>query len=490
MLKMSMIKQIQLILFILISVTSFADIKKSVVIIKPELHSEISKAYIDKSEKLKKNGQKKLSDTYQSFTEGGFGSGFVISDDNGNYYFLTNRHVVEFSESITAVIEKDDGSNVELNNLELFYIDREMDLALIKFDAKEDLIALNISTMELEDGAKVWAAGFPGLLGEPGWQFSMGNITNKKAKLNNVTVGNLDYLIQHSATIDPGNSGGPLLIEDETQISGYSVIGINTWSISNRNSTFFSIPSKTIIEFLNRAFNNKAITLEESVDLFLNEFTKEDPNQEIMTSFISSDLIGNKGLDSFDIVLDASSVSLRNRWRDSFYNNSSSRTIRGAIYERIVDEYHSDDLSKIIQIGQANNKTLETKVKLSLGNQKVITYWGLHYGLWQLNDLKFNNDSIITSDNNEKKKGEISSAFMNFALPGFTQYQRKDMNALYYSALALGGVLYTAMGISNAIDPSSDNINSLATPELLISTGLLFYIGSGLISFIHEVAFN
>ena len=38
----------------------------------------------------------------------------------------------------------------------------------------------------------------------------------------------ISSLIQHSAEVDRGNSGGPLLIPSKTTETGYLVIGINT----------------------------------------------------------------------------------------------------------------------------------------------------------------------------------------------------------------------------------------------------------------------
>ena len=51
-------------------------------------------------------------------------------------------------------------------------------------------------------------------------------------------------LIQHDASINSGNSGGPLLNEFG------EVIGINTLKISNAEGLGFAIPSKTFISII------------------------------------------------------------------------------------------------------------------------------------------------------------------------------------------------------------------------------------------------
>lgn len=481
-------RKILLILTSLISVSLFSNIKNSVVIVRPNLHTEIVTAYNDKADELEKNDQKKLSNTYRSFTESGFGSGFVITGDDGELYIITNKHVVEFSDAVTIVIEDEENQTIELNDSNLIYMDRELDLALIKCERSDKLIPLNFSDVELQDGDSVWAAGFPGLLGEPGWQFSMGNITNRRAKLNDVTNDKLEYLIQHSATIDPGNSGGPLLIKDDSEESGFSVVGINTWSISNRKSTFFSIPAVTIKEFLKSALVSKTDEIEKTVDLFLGELNREEVNQELLISFISTELIATKGLDAFETVLDNSTPSLRNKWRDSFYNNSPERTMRGAIYDRILEQYQSEDLSSLLKISQETETTYD--IDLKLNGKKVSTLWSLNYGIWQLSDIKLDMKASSAKKNGSGNK-DISHAAMNLLIPGLTQFQRKDTDSVYYGLAAAGGLLYIILGLDDIINPSSDDddyYSSGSFPgEMMLATGVGLYITSGLLSFITEV---
>lgn len=481
-------RKIFLITMLCVSVSIFSNIKNSVVIVKPNLHSEILKTYSDKADELEKGGKNKLSKTYRSFTENGFGSGFVISNDEGKLFILTNKHVVEFADSVTIVVEDENNQTIELNDTTLIFMDRELDLALIKCEESDNITPLNFSTSELQDGDSVWAAGFPGLMGEPGWQFSMGNITNKRATITDVTNETLKYLIQHSATIDPGNSGGPLLIKDDTQKSGFSVVGINTWSISNRNSTFFSIPSETLKQFLSSAWNSNTEDINSSVELFLGELNKQEINQELLISFISPELIASKGLPAFDSVLANSTTSLKNRWRDSFYNNSPERTLRGAIYDRIIEQYRSEDLSSLIKISQKNTTTFD--IDLKLNDKKVSTLWSLNYGIWQLSDIELDVKGSVVKKN-PNTGADISSAAMNLLLPGLTQFQRRDYNSsLYYGLFAVGGVMYVSMGLLDMINPPEDDdyySNGGFPPEIMISAGAALYITSGLLSFIKEV---
>jgi len=143
----------------------------------------------------------------------GVGTGFIF-DERG--YILTNYHVIESAEEITVSMPS--GKTYEA---ELIGGDQDIDLAIIKIDADEDL-----PTVTLGDSDKI-------RIGEDA--IAIGNPLGLQ---NTVTVGvvsaihrsipkpdgNGNYvdLIQTDATINPGNSGGPLL-----NIYG-EVIAINT----------------------------------------------------------------------------------------------------------------------------------------------------------------------------------------------------------------------------------------------------------------------
>ena len=124
------------------------------------------------------------------------GTGFYVS---GSGHILTNYHVVE--ECQTASIFKPGFSVV---GARIVAADTKNDLALLKSDA-------SIKTVPpLRTGARVgetvYAYGFPltGLLSSSG-NFTMGTITSVAG------LGDDSRIIQMSAPVQPGNSGGPLL---------------------------------------------------------------------------------------------------------------------------------------------------------------------------------------------------------------------------------------------------------------------------------------
>ncbi len=160
----------------------------------------------------------------------GLGSGIII-DDAG--YILTNNHVVEGRERITAVLYDDREYDAEVVGT-----DPKTDLAVVKIEAP-DLRALVFGDSDrLEVGDWVLAIGTPFGLSQT---VTHGIVSAKGRRL----VGGLDILyqdfIQTDAAVNPGNSGGPLV-----NLKG-EVVGVNT-AIASHGDGFnagiaFTIPA-------------------------------------------------------------------------------------------------------------------------------------------------------------------------------------------------------------------------------------------------------
>jgi serine protease Do len=164
------------------------------------------------------------------------GSGFVISEDG---YIVTNNHVVENATDITATFT--DGLKLEAV---LIATDKETDLALLKVEPEKRLPALSFGD---SDSAKVgnWVMA----IGNPyglGGTVTAGIVSARGRMLG----GRYDNFIQTDASINRGNSGGPLFDLDG------NVIGVNTAIISPSGGSIgigFAIPSnlaKNIIDQL------------------------------------------------------------------------------------------------------------------------------------------------------------------------------------------------------------------------------------------------
>ncbi|HXK24985.1 MAG TPA: Do family serine endopeptidase [Myxococcota bacterium] len=151
------------------------------------------------------------------------GTGFVISPDG---YIVTNNHVIEDVDSITARFV--DGKELPA---EVVGRDPKTDIALIRVKSDQPLYALPLGDSDAaRTGEWVVAIGNPFGLEHT---VTAGIIS---AKHRNIEQGLYDDYIQTDAAINPGNSGGPLL-----DLSG-AVIGINTAINPRANTIGFAVP--------------------------------------------------------------------------------------------------------------------------------------------------------------------------------------------------------------------------------------------------------
>ncbi|MFL2661444.1 MAG: DegQ family serine endoprotease [Alphaproteobacteria bacterium] len=167
------------------------------------------------------------------------GSGFVI-DPTG--YIVTNNHVIEQANEIKVKFQDD----TELE-AKLVGTDKLTDIALLKVESKKPLPYLKFADSDkARVGHSVFAIGNPFGLG--------GTVTSGiiSAFNRDINAGPYDSFIQTDASINRGNSGGPLFNLDG------EVLGINTAIFSPTGGSVgigFSIPSnlaKPIIEQLRK----------------------------------------------------------------------------------------------------------------------------------------------------------------------------------------------------------------------------------------------
>ncbi len=157
------------------------------------------------------------------------GSGFVI-DESG--VIVTNNHVIEGADEIT--VNLNDGTKLTAT---LIGTDKKTDIAVLKVEPESPLRALPFGNSEvLRVGDWVMAIGNPFGLGGT---VTVGIVS---ARNRDIKSGPYDNFIQTDASINRGNSGGPLFNMDG------EVIGINTAIISPTGGSIgigFAIPATT-----------------------------------------------------------------------------------------------------------------------------------------------------------------------------------------------------------------------------------------------------
>ena len=190
--------------------------------------------------KLEQNGSTIFLDNSEEKL--GLGSGIILTE---NGYILTNQHVSgnKYSNCFVTL------ENGKTFNGTVVWADSNIDLAIIKISAN------GLEYINLGDSDKISLAEEVYAIGNPiGIEFqrtvTKGIISgiNRTIKLNeNGNESYMEDLIQTDATINEGNSGGPLINKKG------ELIGINTVKISDAEGIGFAVPIniiKPILEIL------------------------------------------------------------------------------------------------------------------------------------------------------------------------------------------------------------------------------------------------
>jgi S1-C subfamily serine protease len=164
----------------------------------------------------------------QNREQAGTGSGVIIAPDG---YVLTNNHVVHGADSFTVTTQ--DGT--------------ELDATLVGTDPATDLAVLRAGSSSLPyatlgDSAKLQAGQLVIAIGNPfGFQstVSTGVVSALGRALRSIEGRLIEEIIQHTAPLNPGNSGGPLVD------SRGRVVGVNTAIIGMAQGIGFSVPANT-----------------------------------------------------------------------------------------------------------------------------------------------------------------------------------------------------------------------------------------------------
>lgn len=187
----------------------------------------------------------------------GTGTGFVYKTEGGKAYILTNDHVVSAVANANVKVIFTNGKEIDVT---VEGSDKYSDLAVLSLDAKEVEYVAEIGDSEaLRLGDTVFTVGAP-LDTEYYWTVTRG-IVSGKDRMVEVSTDNSnisDYVmrvLQTDASINSGNSGGPL-----ANANG-QVIGITNMKLVSNGveGIGFAIPIEDAVDYADKIIKGESL---------------------------------------------------------------------------------------------------------------------------------------------------------------------------------------------------------------------------------------
>ncbi len=238
----------------------------------------------------------KRGENLPSIPPSSLGSGFIINKEKG--YIVTNSHVVKDADEVRVTFHDDNTVEAEVIGR-----DEKMDLAVLKVDLKGEKVAEvplgNSDDMRVGDW--VMAIGNPFGLG--------GTVTAGiiSARQRDINAGPYDDFIQTDASINRGNSGGPMF-----NLKG-EVIGINTAIFSPSGGSVgigFAIPSSLakpvinqLIEFGHTRRGWLGVRIQTVTEEIAESLGLDNAKGALVASVSENSPASDAGLEPGDIVL-------------------------------------------------------------------------------------------------------------------------------------------------------------------------------------------
>ena len=234
------------------------------------------------------------------------GTGVILTEDG---YVVTNAHVI--AGGLSAWVALDTG---EVLDAELVGFDSNEDLALLKLVDGQGLPAARLGDSDAcVVGDQVYAIGNP--LGVE----LRGTLTNGliSAIDRQVTMeGRVMTMLQTTAALNNGNSGGPL-INDQGQ-----VIGINTMKMSGGKTTTatveglgFAVPTRRVVAVINDIMATGAFHGIPSLGIYVGQEMQADGAYQLVIYDVTEDYgAAEAGLLPGDVILAADGTEVHATW--------------------------------------------------------------------------------------------------------------------------------------------------------------------------------
>ena len=233
------------------------------------------------------------------------GSGFLI-DDKG--HIVTNNHVIENAQEINVTIGDDEN---KIYKAKVIGRDKKTDLAVLKIDAKSSIPFVKFGDSDkIRVGEQVIAIGNAFGFG--------GTVTSGIISAKGRHLGGQFYeeFIQTDASINKGNSGGPMFNMDG------EVIGVNSAIVSPSGGNVgigFAIPSSTAKSIITKLLKDGkierpwlGITFQPITEDMAKGFNLDNSNGAIVSNIMKDSPAEKAGINIGDIIIKFNGTVLNN----------------------------------------------------------------------------------------------------------------------------------------------------------------------------------
>lgn len=381
-----------LVVFLLaMSIQAQNELRRKVVVVRPVLYDSSVDFLLGFSDLLMKEGYKEAARFLKDYAKGGFGTGFVYADSvTGKKYVITNRHVVALAQSVTIEFRDNERNVSSYKDCPVAIVDEDIDLAAIALPDNVTVGSLRFADETPTEGHDVFTAGYPGIGDNPSWQFGKGIVSNAHFYDEELSkVGGNTILIQHTAQIDAGSSGSPLLIQSATDKNEYLVVGINTWKAYARENANFAIPTADIRLFCKK-YLSSAHTAKDDIRQRAETFVglAEQDYKEIVP-FIAYDYIASVAPSQFDSWYKSFPTNVRKDIMRQFKNNPIEG-VRMALAYAVREKMRTKKISIEPVDNNSDGNTAETaEVAMKCNGKPATSKWIKEQGQWRLTELSF-----------------------------------------------------------------------------------------------------
>ncbi|MFC3674381.1 DegQ family serine endoprotease [Ferrovibrio xuzhouensis] len=248
------------------------------------------------------------------------GSGFIV-DARG--YVVTNNHVIADADQVRVILH----DNTELE-AKIVGRDPEVDIAILKVEPKKPLTAV-----QWGDSDKLRVGEWTLAIGNP---FGLGGTVTAgivSARGRDINAGRYDDFIQTDASINKGNSGGPLFNK------AGDVIGINTAIFSQSGGSIgigFAVPAnlarpvvQQLIEYGRTRRGWLGVQIQSVTDEMVDALGLKQARGALVAKVIPGGPAEKAGIESGDVIvaIDGKPVDTTNALTRAVAESAVGRTI-------------------------------------------------------------------------------------------------------------------------------------------------------------------